>query len=286
MKTILETIRLAEGYLSDKGIPNPRLEAERLIADVFNLNRIDLYMQFDRPIEEEELEKCRQALKRRGNREPSQYISGKIHFAGLKLIVNPSVLIPRQETEILVEKISESLSRMPLEGKIMLDMCTGSGCIGLALKKRFPELNVFLTDISSEALLVASKNAESNACEVTVLEGDLFEPFKGQSCDFFVCNPPYISEKEFQCLDPEVRMFEPKKALVGGVMGTEFYKRLARELPSYLKPSGKAWMEIGHQQGDHVKSIFESSNWTHMAIEKDWSGHDRFFSLERDSFLI
>lgn len=285
MKTLLDIIQLADGYLKDKGIARSKREAEELIADVLSLRRIDLYLQFERPLEEEELQKCREALKRRGSREPTQYICGKVSFAGLGLTVNKSVLIPRQETEILVEKISNQLRDLPLEGKILLDLCAGSGCIGLALKKRFPLLTVYLSDLSQEALEIAGENAKNNGCDVHLLQGDLFNPFKGKTCDFFVCNPPYVSEKEFVELEPEVRQFEPKVALVGGETGLEFYQRIALELPSYLNSPGRVWMELGRNQGENVKSLFKNSIWTSLQVEPDWSGVDRFFSLERHSFF-
>jgi release factor glutamine methyltransferase len=152
--------------------------------------------------------------------------------------------------------------------------------MGIALKKRFPELTVCLSDISSEALAIAAENASINCVEVELLEGDLLHAFKGRSADFIVCNPPYISEREFSSLDIEVRAHEPRRALIAGESGLEFYERLACELPSYLNPGSKIWFEIGTGQGEAVQKLFQGSFWKNCRVENDWSGHERFFSLE------
>lgn len=276
MITLLEIIKRSASYLNEKGIVRARREAEEVIADALGVKRLDLYLQFDRPLTEQELPPLRQAIQRRSAHEPAQYIAGKVDFAGLELEVNPAVLIPRPETEILVEKIYQTLVKLPLADKTLWDVCCGSGCIGLALKKRLPELNVFLADLSEKALALAQKNSGNSA--VTFKQGDLFAPFEGMKCDFFVCNPPYISEENFHTLTPEVRDWEPKMALVSGTSGLEFYARIAKELKNYLNSGGSAWLEIGTGQGPSVKSLFESEGWR-CHFEQDWSGHDRFFYL-------
>lgn len=276
MKTLLEIIRLSEGFLQQKGFTNARREAENVIADRLGLRRIDLYLQFERPLLEEELGKIREALKRRALREPLAYIAGKVPFFGIELNLSASVLIPRPETEILVEKIAQTLSQQPLEGKILWDMCCGSGCIGLSLKKHFPELTVIMSDISPEAVDLARLNSENN---VEIRQGDLFNAFETTLCDFFVCNPPYVTEQEWIGLMPDVKDYEPKIALVGGVSGLEFYEKIAQSLASYLKIPGKGWLEIGTQQGESVKKIFEAKGFT-AHYSSDWAGHDRFFFLE------
>ncbi len=279
MKSLLEIILLSEGYLKERGIPRARREAEEVIADVLGIKRIDLYLQFDRPLDQKELENCRQSLKRRGKHEPLQYIAGQVLFADIQLKVTPAVLIPRPETEILVEKVSEELKKLSLKDKVLWDLCTGSGCIGLSLKKRFPELKVILSDISSDALEVARHNALLNQCDVEFLQGDLLTPFVGKKCDFFISNPPYIKESEFASLAPEVRSYEPKQALVSGPSGLEFYQRLAEQLPHYINFFGKVWFEIGTGQGNEVKYFFQNGGWTQCTVEHDWAGHDRFLSL-------
>lgn len=283
MKTILELINLGEEYLKQKGVEKARREAEELIACALMFRRIDLYLNFERPLIEEELEKCRLFFKRRGKREPSQYIAGEVSFAGVQIKVAPTVLIPRQETEILVEKIASELKALPsLEGKVLWDMCTGSGCIGIALKKRFPDLTVILSDISPHALKTASQNALLNNVDVKILEGDLFAPYKEGKIDFFISNPPYVSEGEYVDLSPEVRNFEPKGALVGGKNGLFFYEKIAQELFDRLKECGKGWLEIGKDQKNAVLNLFQNNQWSKAFVEQDWSGNDRFLFLEKD----
>ncbi len=270
MKTLLEIIKRSELYLRDKGIERPRREAEEVIADALGMRRLDLYMQFERPLSETELVNLRDPIVRRGNHEPTAYIAGSVQFSDLSIKVTSDVLIPRPETEILVEKIAETLKRKDLEGKILWDMCCGSGCIGHALKKKFPELTVILSDLSEKALAVARQNGEG----VTFKQGDLFAPFKGEKCDFFVCNPPYVTDEEYATLTPEVQV-EPKMALVGGLT---FYERIAAELSNHINPEGMAWFELGSGQGEDVKKIFNGRG----QVENDWSGHTRFFFLEID----
>jgi release factor glutamine methyltransferase len=279
VKTILEAITLGEEFLRKKGISRARREAEELIAEALSLKRLDLYLDFERPLEENDLEKCRTFFSRRAKREPLQYIAGRVSFAGVSLKVTPAVLIPRPETEILVEKICTELSSYSsLENKVLIDMCTGSGCIGIALKKRFPTLNVILTDISADALKIAAENAQENGVDVTLVQGDLFSPLEGKSCDFFVANPPYVFEEEYQSLAPEVRDFEPKGALVGGV---EFYRRIADKLYPFLHEEGRGWLEIGYQQKEAVMALFKKFPWQTCAVDKDWADKDRFLVLKR-----
>lgn len=281
MKTLLEILRLSENYLKERGIERPRREAEDLMAFILESRRLDLYLQFERPITEKELTALREVLKRRAKGEPFSYITGKVAFFGVNCKVTPAVLIPRPETELLVEKVIRTLEPLDLTGKVLWDVCCGSGCIGLALKKRFPQLHVVLSDYSKEALEVARQNATElgSGLEVEFLQGDLFAPFSGKNCDFFISNPPYISEAEYGRLSREV-LNEPKMALVSGPRGTEFYSRIAQELSTYLSPGGRGWLEIGTGQGALVKNIFESKGWP-CRFECDYAGHDRFFFLEK-----
>ena len=190
--------------------------------------------------------------------------------------MNPDVLIPRPETEILVEKIYQTLKNQSLDNKTLWDVCCGSGCMGLTLKNRFPNLNVILSDLSEKALKIAMQNANDDGA--LFKQGDLFAPFAGMKCDFFVCNPPYVTEEEHSTLNPGVRDWEPKMALVSGKSGLEFYERIAKNLKNYLNPGGFAWLELGAGQGPGVKSLFEFEGWR-CHYEQDWSGHDRFFYL-------
>jgi release factor glutamine methyltransferase len=285
MRTLLEILTLSTNYLQQRGIQNPRRQAEELISDALGMPRLKIYLEFDRPLSDLELDTCRQRLARRAKGEPLQYIAGEMDFYGCKITVTPKVLIPRQETEILVDRIAKQLEKEELEGKCLWDICCGSGCMGIALKKKFPQLQVTLADISKEALDIAKKNAEINQVEVEILQGDLLQPFIGRRVNFLVCNPPYIAEHEFNGLDVEVRDFEPRQALISGPTGLEFYDRLASGLRDFLIPSSKVWLEIGSGQGLSIYEIFQKKGWSHGKVEKDWAGHDRFFFLENESFL-
>lgn len=280
MKTVLEIVNLSAEFLEKKGIKHGRREALDLISFSLDVRPLDLYVQFDRPLNDKELERCRSLLKRRASGEPIQYIRGKVDFFNCTIELSRDVLIPRQETEILVDQIVTCLAKEELSGKRLVDLCCGSGCIGIALKRRFPELEVVLSDLSPEAAAVATTNAASNGVEVNILVGDFLEPLNGKQIDYLVCNPPYVADEEFDQLEIEVRNFEPKMALVGGERGLTFYKRLAKELSSVMSAKSKVWLEMGHDQGNEILDIFKSTLAKRMEVLQDWSGNDRFFFLE------
>ena len=280
MKTIAEVLTLSTTFLSDKKIDRARRSAEELLASILALKRMDLYLQYDRPLLEGELERMRTLLKRRSTGEPLEQVLGEIEFYHCQLAITPDVLIPRQETEILVDLIAKKIKERPVLGRSLWDLCTGSGCIGLSLKKSFSELNVSLSDLCPKALALAKKNAEANQLQVDLRLGDLLEPFFGETADFIICNPPYISQKEYEALDPGVRDFEPRSALLAGERGTEFYERMARELPPFLRPGAQIFFEIGSGQGAAVQEIFSSLPWRRSRLLLDWAGKDRFFFLE------
>lgn len=280
MKTLLEVLNLSTDFLAKEGIESPRREAENLICDALQIKKMQLYLEFDRPVEEKELALLRNYLKRRSKGEPAAYIHGKVEFYGCTLEVNPHVLIPRQETEILVDMIAKELEGQDLQGKKLLDLCSGSGCIGLSLKKKLPELEVVLSDFSSKALETAKKNGSLNQVQVSYIQGDLLAPFKNEKFNYIVCNPPYISQKDYESLSKEVLHFEPKEALLAGSTGLEYYERLNRDLPSHLTPSGRVWLEIGEKQGSSILNLFNQPHWKQKQVIKDWAGKDRFISLE------
>lgn len=276
MKTIGELIALSADFLKSKSIGDSRRAAEELIADSLALGRLDLYLSHDRPLEDVEVEKIRQRLSRRAKGEPWQYITGQIDFYGCKIKVDSRALIPRQETEILVDAIVKELQATSLENRTLLDLCTGSGCIGLALKKRFPMLRVILSDISSQALQLAAENALANELSVELQQGDFLEGL--DAFDYIVCNPPYVSEKSYSDLDPSVKNYEPRSALEAKDDGFEFYNRFEKEGMRHLRK--KAWFEIGCDQGEQLLRQFCKAPWKNAKVEKDWSSQDRFFSLE------
>lgn len=277
MKTLGEVLQLSAKFLSDKGVGSSRRMADELLSTLLNLPRIELYMQFDRPMETFELDRYRDYIKRAATGEPWQYIVGEVEFYHCKIAVSPKVLIPRPETEILVSKVVEQIPDQPLT---VWDLCCGSGCMGIALKKARPQWNVALSDVSAEALAIARKNAEHNGAAVQFFQGDLLQPFAGQKADMVVCNPPYITESDYRGLDRGVREFEPKGALVGGPTGFEFYVRLAKELPRYLNPGAKVFFEIGTGMASQVVDLFQEACWIKKSAERDWASHDRFIFLE------
>lgn len=280
MKTIGEILLISSDFLTSKGVAMARRSAEELLAFILKMRRLDLYMQYDRPLVEEELLKMREGVKALTNGLPLEYILGEVEFFGCRIQVDRRVLIPRPETELLVEHASKHLSSIEQQDLKVWDLCTGSGYIAIALKKKFPRLYVAASDLSSDALALAKENAKRNEVEIDFYQGDLLFPFAGQKADVVVCNPPYIGEEEYKTLDSSVRDYEPKEALIGGVKGYEFYERLSSELPSYLAPQAMVFLEIGHNQGADVKQIFSSSVWAKQELLKDWSGKDRFFILK------
>lgn len=269
MKSIGEILKLSHEFLRDKKVYHPRRGAEEIIGHVLHLKKMDLYLQFDKPVIDQELTLIRELLKRRSKGEPLEYVLGEIEFFGCRIQIDQRVLIPRSETEILTEIVSKRVHK-----GVLWDICAGSGCIGIALKKRHPELQITLSDISTHALQMAAQNAKLNGVEVATLQGDLLEPFQGQKADCVVCNPPYISLDEYRELDPCVRDFEPKLALVGGSKGTEFYERLKEELPPHLNPGAQVFFEIGFRQGEAIQKLFPAGE-----VYADWAGLSRFFAV-------
>lgn len=282
MESLSRVLALSTEYFTQKGIVNARRQAEEMLCDLLGVGRLQLYTDFERPLNEHELSECRQRMKRRIQGEPLQYIHGQVQFYNCVFNVSPSVLIPRQETEILVDKIVKALKGHDLKGKVLWDLCSGSGCIGIALKKQFPDLDVILGDLSPDALKVAEENAQLNQVNVTLRHGDLFAAFGQDKADLIVCNPPYVSEVEYGELDKEVHAYEPRMALVGGETGLEFYERLADALPHHLRSPGMAWLELGKGQGKQLEALFKNPFWKTRKLEQDWAGHDRFFFLENE----
>jgi len=277
MKTVGEILAASAGYLEKTQAGRSRRLAEEILSRVLKIRRIELYMRFDQPVREEELAEARPLCKRVYDGEPIEYVLGEVQFFGAAIRVDRRALIPRQETEILADAAAKRIGSEP---GVLWDVCTGSGCLGISLKKKCPQLKASLSDLSPEALALAKENAEKNGVDVDLRLGDLFAPFAGERADFAIINPPYVGVSEYFALDPSVRDFEPKMALVGGEKGTEFYERIAAELPPMLNPGAKVFLEIGSLQGEAVQNIFSSPVWARSELVKDWSGKDRFFFLE------
>ena len=276
MATLRDLLQHVTERLESAGQDVPRREAEFLLMDALGLSRSQLLLELMQEASPEQEERVLSYLGRREKGEPLAYIHGELEFYGLALKVTPAVLIPRPETELLVDHIAQELASQDLTGKVLWDLCCGSGCIGLALKKRFPDLNVVLSDLSDEALRVAKSNAEGLGLEIDGRLGDLLEPFTGEKAHFVVSNPPYLSAGEYGELDAEVKDFEPRSALEAGDSGLEIYRRLASELPSYLHPEAKVYLEIGYRQGTDVQGLFGQESWKETILVQDLAGHDRF----------
>lgn len=265
-----------------KRFSDPAREAEDLLCELLELPRFQLYFNANRLLTEQERGAALNWTKRRLMGEPLAYLSQKISFYHCVFEVNPSVLIPRPETEILVDKIVSTLKGEDLCGKVFWDICCGSGCIGIAVKKALSALLVCLSDCSKDALQIARKNAERNLVDVECVEGDFLTPFQGRRAHFLACNPPYLTENEYENLDLQVKGYEPRISLVAGKTGLEYYERLAAQLPDFLHPGGRVWLEMGHTQGPAVENLFKEPIWKKCVLENDWAGHNRFLYLESE----
>ncbi len=284
MLTVLESIRLSTKYLEDKGVSEARLNAELLLAEVLQMKRLELYLSYEKPLSEKEKTLYREYLRRRGEREPLQYIVGHAEFYGESFLVNRKVLIPRPETEQLVEKIvKENLS--PELIKIM-DIGTGSGNIPIILKKEIPTADITGVDISNEALEIARENCKIilNDEVINFVQGDIFdENFTESFSDFniIVSNPPYVSGEEFNSLEDEVKLFEPEIAVTDKANGLTFYERIADVATKALKNNGKLYLEVGHNESEEVKEILADKGFARIEVVQDYAGIDRIIKAER-----
>lgn len=270
--TILDVIQKTTAYLERAGVLNPRLDVELLLAYVLHLKRMDLYLQFGRQLTKQELDALRPLVKRRTSREPLQHILGTVDFCGLELSVTPQALIPRPETEILVQT---AISKIDKESEVViLDIGTGCGAIGLALCNACPCLRCVATDFSEEVLALALENAVKTGFQsrVEFRRGDLFEPLKeGETFDLIISNPPYIPSSEMAVLQPEVQ-YDPPLALEGGLNGLGVIRRLIAGAPHFLKPRGWFLFEIGHHQADLVRQFLEENGWNEISFTHDLQG--------------
>lgn len=269
--TVLKVLDWTKGYLAGKGVENARLEAEWMLCDVLGLDRVGLYLNFDRPLTDQELAAYREMVARRARREPLQYILRSQEFHGLDFEVTPAVLIPRHDTEVLV---GEALKRYPTARRV-LDIGTGSGCIAVALARHLPEADVAGVDRSAEALEVAARNADRNGVAVRFLKGSLFTPVEGERFDLVVSNPPYIPTADLADLQPEVRDFEPSAALDGGADGLDFYRLMIPAAPPYLTPGGWLMVEVGISQAERVRELFAQAGFAEIFAAKDPAGIER-----------
>ena len=277
MIALIEVLHKSCDFLSAQGIESPRKDVERLIAHVLKIKRLEVYLQHDRPLLENELACIREGLRRLAKHEPIQYIEGEVAFHNALFLVNQNVLIPRPETELLVE-MAVAAARQK-ETSSILDMCTGSGCIGISVKKELPQAHVVLADISKAALDIAYKNMIKNKVDVGIVESDLFANLSDRRFDVIVCNPPYISKTEYEALDQSVIRYEPQLALVSGPSGLEVYEKIAAEARKYMHPEARLLLEIGASQGQSVQTLFLSRGYAEAALRTDFSGRERYLTI-------
>lgn len=270
--TILKILQWTAEYFKDNGIESSRLEAELLLAATLGLDRVGLYVNFERPLDADESAAFRERVRRRAQREPLQYILGETEFWSLTFNVDPAVLVPRADTEVLVE---EALMRVEGAARV-LDVGTGSGAIAIALAHEKPEILVTALDCSEPALEVARSNARRNgvADRVICLAGDLAALPTGPF-EMVVSNPPYIPTKDWQELMPEVRDHEPRLALDGGGDGLEAYRQLASQVCRILIPGGWLLVEVGIGQAKEVSALFKAAGLKEISQRDDYAGISR-----------
>ncbi|HSR12949.1 MAG TPA: peptide chain release factor N(5)-glutamine methyltransferase [Thermodesulfobacteriota bacterium] len=284
--TVLELIRWADDRFRKEGIPTPRLDAEVLLASALGTDRVGLYTHFDQPLKSEELAIFRQLIVRRLKREPVAYILGKKEFWSLPFKITPDVLIPRPETEILVEEALKILSSRGDGPAEIMEIGTGSGVISVALAKERPDVRITATDISPKALGVAFENARLNGVEEAIqfLPGDLFEAVpRGKEFDLILTNPPYVPAGEIPSLMPEVRDYEPRVALEAGSDGLDLFRRALPQLTKFLRPKGWFLAEFGgHGQDREILRMAENTNYLDsFDFIKDLAGINRVFKARK-----
>lgn len=269
MSTYKELLQAAKRLLLEQEIPDAELDAWYLMTYVFDISRIDFLLRGEEEASEEEAARYRAHVIERGAHIPLQHLTGTQDFMGLEFNVNKNVLIPRQDTEVLVEEILQVC-----KGKSVLDVCTGSGCIIISLAKLGELESAYGVDISEQALLIAKQNAAKLEAAVEFELSDLFQQVN-QSFDIIVSNPPYIRTSVIEELMPEVKDHEPHLALDGSEDGLKFYRSIAVGAKEHLNKNGYLFFEIGHDQGNDVAHILQKEGYADIIIKKDLSGLDR-----------
>lgn len=279
--SLLDILNKTSDWFKGRGIENHRLDAQLLLGHVLGMKRLDLYMNFDRPMADTELARYRDLVKRRGAREPLQHLIGEMPFREITLKVDRRALIPRQETELIVDLVRKNLQ--PGRANTVLDMGVGAGPIYLSIAKEITNCTVHGADISAEALQLTRENAERNDLDPdNLVQSDLFSAFPSdQRWDLIVSNPPYVGEREKTGLQPEVRDFDPPLALFGGEEGWEFPLRMIGEAYGRLHDSGVLILEIGVGQFSILKEKMQSGPWKSCASAVDYQGIARFAILHK-----
>ena len=286
-ESLRDLLTLATDFLKRKGIESPRLDAELLLAHALGCDRMGLYLKFDKALAEEERNSFRELLRRRADRTPVAYLTGKKEFFGLAFEVTPEVLIPRPETELIVERGVEILRKeVEAAGEeipLIIDVGTGSGCIAIALAVFVEKARALATDLSPAALNVARRNAERHkiADRMTFLEGDLFGNYSGPPANLIVSNPPYVAANDAATLAPEIARHEPSSALFAGPRGISVIERLLDEAPRRLRPDGTFLFEFGAGQQPDIEGLLMArpGAFDPPRFHRDLAGHSRMCEL-------
>ncbi len=278
--TILTLLRWTTDYFAARGVSEPRASAEVLLAHVLGLSRLDLYLRHDQPVAEAELGRFKALIKRRAAGEPTQYLTGRQEFWSLELRVSPAVLIPRPETEVVVETVLECARKPDFPAvQRVLDLGTGSGALAVALATEFPEARVTALDLAPEALALARENARRLGVQARLagIRGDLWAPLKpGPHFQIIVSNPPYIPTAELERLPPEIRDHEPRLALDGGADGLATIRRLTADAHHYLAPGGLLALEVGEGQAAATQALLTATGaYAETGSRPDYAGIDR-----------
>jgi len=280
--TVLKILNTTTHFFKNHNFENPRLNAEMLLSHILNTDRIELYLQFDRILTSGEINQFRELIRRRTAHEPLQYLIGKTEFMGLTLNVSPAVLIPRPETEFLVERTLRLREKFSSKGCWIWDIGTGSGCIAISLAHHWPECHLLATDVSKEALEIAIKNAEINntISKIDFLQHDILcdeSPIKN-TIDIIISNPPYISLEEYKNLDPEIRQFEPEIALTDFGSGTIFYHKILSMIAKNLNCKF-ILLELSGTCIDEVMKIPWQYGFDKIAVFKDYNNLPRVLEI-------
>jgi release factor glutamine methyltransferase len=287
--TVRRLLEWTTGFFSRKDVDPARLSAELLLSHVLKVPRIKLYTDYERPLSEKDLATFRDLVRRASEQEPIAYLTGTAHFFNLEFEVNRDVLIPRPDTETLVENVLQlARNQVGFESPRVLDLCTGSGCIAGAIAYHLKTAVVTATEISPAAVAIARRNVErlGLAGRVLVQEGDLFEPISrmvdAQPFNLIVSNPPYIPTGQIETLDRSVREYEPVKALDGGPDGLDFHRRILAEAPGRLLPGGRIYLEIAFDQGPQAEELGKGFDaFEDVRILKDFAGRHRVLTAKR-----
>ena len=277
MSTYKELLQTAHKILKENEIADAELDAWYLLAHVFRINRADFFMHENEEAPKDQTQHYKELITKRSSHLPLQYITGTQEFMGLEFEVDENVLIPRQDTELLVEEVLKVC-----KDKSVLDMCTGSGCIIISLSKLGSIKSAAAVDISQQALQVANRNAKKHNRDINFIQSDLFEKVMG-NYDIIVSNPPYIRSEELLSLMPEVKDYEPKQALDAGPSGLIFYERIISDFDKYLNPGGYIFLELGYDQGEAVSGMLKKKGFIDIEIKKDFCDLDRLVYARKSS---